>query len=135
MITYVLDSNIISFAIRNTHDIRQRMMQEVAGGNKLILTPVTLFEVMRGLLAVNSQRRMNTLETFWKRYGESAIDEKVFRRAAEIYADLRKIGKPIEDADLFIVAFCLVNNYTLVTNNTKHFINIDGLQMTDWSVI
>ena len=135
MATYVLDSNILSYAIRNTFDIRKKMIQEVAHGNKLIITTVTLFEVMRGLLAVNSQNRMSVLETFWKQYGEPVIDEKVFRKAAQIYVELRKIGKPIEDADLFTAAFCLVNDYTLVTNNIKHFINIDGLKMIDWAVI
>ena len=134
MINYVLDSNIVSFAIRNTHNMRQKMTNEIANGNRLILTPITLFEVMRGLLAVNSQNRMTWLEVFWKNYGEDGIDEKVFRKAAEIYDALRKIGKPIEDADLFIAAFCLVNNYTMVTNNTKHFARVNGLKIVDWTV-
>jgi len=135
MITYVLDTNILSFAIRNINGIRERMIQETGAGSRLIITSITLFEVMRGLLAVNSQKRMILLELFWKQYGESILDEQIFRTAAKIYVDLRKIGKPIEDADLFIAAFCLINDYTFVTNNSKHFKNIDKLKMTDWSVI
>jgi predicted nucleic acid-binding protein len=38
----------------------------------------------------------------------------------------------IEDADILIAAFCLYNNYILVTDNTKHFINIKGLNTVNW---
>ena len=60
--------------------------------------------------------------------------EKVFRKSAEIHTNLRKFGKLIEDADIILAAFCVVNDYTLVTNNTKHFVNVEGLRITDWVV-
>ncbi len=53
--------------------------------------------------------------------------------AARIYAEHRRQGNPIEDADLFIAAYCIANSYTLVTNNTKHFENIDELHMANWA--
>ncbi len=31
------------------------------------------------------------------------------------------MGELIEDADIFIAAMCLKNDYVLVTNNVKHF--------------
>ena len=53
--------------------------------------------------------------------------------AARTYANLRKKGKTIGDADIMIAAFCVVNDYTLVTANIKHFTDIDGLQLVDWT--
>ena len=37
-----------------------------------------------------------------------------------------------EDADILIAAFCLHNNYILVTDNIKHFKNIKGLNTVNW---
>ena len=62
--------------------------------------------------------------------GEMTI--AVWESAADIYAISRKVGKPIEDTDILIAAFCIVNNYTLVTNNIKHFKDIDGLIYENW---
>jgi len=53
-------------------------------------------------------------------------------KAAHIYADLRKMGFTVSDDDIFIAAFCLLNEYTLVTRNTKDFENITGLQQVNW---
>jgi predicted nucleic acid-binding protein len=53
--------------------------------------------------------------------------------AAEIYGYTRKAGNSIEDTDILLAAFCIVNNYTLVTNNEKHFKGIDGLIFENWS--
>jgi len=38
----------------------------------------------------------------------------------------------IEDADILMAAIALVNDLTLVTNNTSHFSRIPGLQLEDW---
>ena len=59
-----------------------------------------------------------------------------WRKAAEIYAALSKQGKPLGktfDGDIFIAAYCVINDYTLITNNQKHFERIDGLNFEVWS--
>ena len=34
---------------------------------------------------------------------------------------------------MLIAAQCLQHNFTLVTNNTKDFINIPGISLADWT--
>jgi len=46
---------------------------------------------------------------------------------------LQESGKIIADMDLIIASTALNWNYTLVTNNTKHFINIKGLLLENWN--
>ena len=60
------------------------------------------------------------------------VDTAIWKRAASIWATLRKMGKTVGDADIIIAACCMENGYTLVTHNTKHFIDISGLLMDDW---
>jgi len=45
---------------------------------------------------------------------------------------LRATGKPAEDADIFIAAYCVVNDYVLVTNNIKHFEATGELKTLNW---
>ncbi|MDR1542645.1 MAG: hypothetical protein LBU32_32655 [Clostridiales bacterium] len=45
-----------------------------------------------------------------------------------LYVILKKASKPIDDADNVIAACCIVNGYTLVTNNNP----VDGLKLVNW---
>ena len=58
---------------------------------------------------------------------------RVWKKAEEVYAELYSKGFTVGEIDILIAAFCLVNNYTLVTNNTKDFENINGLNFLDWA--
>jgi predicted nucleic acid-binding protein len=60
------------------------------------------------------------------------MELKDWEEAALIHARLKSRNITIEPDDIFIAAFCIVREYTLVTNNTKHFKHIDGLMYTDW---
>jgi predicted nucleic acid-binding protein len=55
-------------------------------------------------------------------------------KAAEIKADLKKRGLPIgkKDGDIFIAAHRIINDYTLVTDNTDDLQNINGLKFVNW---
>ncbi|MCD6227787.1 type II toxin-antitoxin system VapC family toxin [Candidatus Micrarchaeota archaeon] len=50
--------------------------------------------------------------------------------AAEIYNNLKKMGKPIDEPDYLIAGICLSNGIkTIVTQNKKHFEKIKGLKV------
>jgi len=54
------------------------------------------------------------------------------RKAAGIYADLKKKGQPIGHTDCLIAGIALTNNLQLVTNNTDHFKRVKGLEIVNW---
>ncbi|MGR3176674.1 MAG: hypothetical protein ACUZ8E_01295 [Candidatus Anammoxibacter sp.] len=41
-------------------------------------------------------------------------------------------GNVINDADMFIASCALVNGFTLVTNNERHFKRIKELKVENW---
>ena len=53
--------------------------------------------------------------------------------ATKVYAELYNRRLTVGENDIQIAAFCLYNNYTLVTNNADDFINVTGLQLVDWT--
>ncbi len=81
---------------------------------------------------VLARAQLRAFEQRWQALGIVMIDLAVLDKAAELYADLRRVGRLIEDADLLIAAIALVHELTLVTNNTAHFSRIAGLQVEDW---
>jgi tRNA(fMet)-specific endonuclease VapC len=49
-----------------------------------------------------------------------------------VLAELTSAGKQIGDADTLIAGQAMANQLTLVTNNTKHFLRVKGLQVENW---
>jgi tRNA(fMet)-specific endonuclease VapC len=60
------------------------------------------------------------------------IDDNAVLLAAEIYADLRRNGKTVGDADILIAAIIINNHGKFISNNTKHYENIKGLNLINW---
>jgi predicted nucleic acid-binding protein len=60
------------------------------------------------------------------------IDDDVINVASDLYAQLRKKGKTIGDADILIAAIVIKNDGTLISNNTKHYEDIEQLNLINW---
>ncbi|MDR1705398.1 MAG: PIN domain-containing protein [Clostridiales bacterium] len=136
MITYALDSNIISYILRDDEMVVKRYRQEASYGSGLIIPPIVCYEIRRGLLLRNSFNRLYVFEKLCQEIEIGVFDISVWLKAAEIFAYLQKRGRPVSDkdsdADIFIAAYCLINDYTLVTDNSSHFERIDGLKYDNW---
>ena len=59
--------------------------------------------------------------------------KSIMETFADLKTDLQIKGKIISDFDLIIAATALSFNYTLVTNNDKHFSRIPSLQIENWT--
>ncbi|GHT15561.1 tRNA(fMet)-specific endonuclease VapC [Bacteroidia bacterium] len=133
MSVYVLDTNIVSFYLKGNETVANNITNALLSGDSVLVAPIAYYEIKRGLLAVNSQKRLKEFESFCKLFGVGESNNEDLDISAEIYVEQRKMGTTIEDADIFIAAFCKNRNFTLVTNNTKHFEHISGLMLCDWS--
>jgi len=49
-----------------------------------------------------------------------------------VRAQLERVGKPIGGNDLLIAAHALTLGYTLVSDNTREFAQVRGLQRENW---
>ena len=57
-----------------------------------------------------------------------------FERLARIRLHLKQIGKLIDAYDMMIGATAVCSDFTLVTDNTKHYVNIPGIILEDWQM-
>ena len=133
MSVFVLDANTVSFYLKGNAQLIANIERAVIAGDDLVIAPIAYYEVRRGLLSVGSVRRMRKFDDFCELFSVGQLDNSILDVAADIYAELRPIGRLIDDADIFIAAFCRRHDFTLVTNNVKHFADVVGLKVVDWS--
>ena len=134
MTVYALDTNIVTLLLKNDETVIDNASNATNDGHELVIPPIVDYEVRRGLLAKGMDKKLREYLVFRQSVSTGVINEAVWLKAADIYAKLNQSGKNIDDADILIASFCIVNDYTLVTNNTRHFSWIDGLVITDWKL-
>lgn len=129
--TYALDTNIISY-ILNGDTALSAKINYIAQRNEIIIPLIVYYEARRGLLANNAVSKLKSFNKLCVSLNIQNLTVADVDTAAGLYAERKRTGTTIEDADLLIAAQCVTNGYTLVTNNTKHFSGINGLLYETW---
>jgi len=130
---YALDSNIIIDFLSREPSVVKQFDKAVLKGDGFIIPSVVDYEVLRGFCHKPTPRKEAVYNNLRVNCPVVDVNAAIWKRAASIWATLRKTGKTVGDADIIIAACCMENGYTLVTHNTKHFVDIGGLLMDDWS--
>lgn len=129
---YLLDTCICVFLFRNKYNIEKRLNQ--IGYKDCYVSEVTLAELRYG--AYKSDRTEQNLDLI-ERFSEK-VNIVPFAETIDLYAKeknrLNKQGTPIEDFDLLIASAASSRKLTLVTDNLKHFKNVQGIVVENWVV-
>ena len=129
---YALDTNIITYYLKGNAKILDKVDYEAKNDN-IVIPPFAYFEVKKWLLAINSKNKLQAFERLFEEYGIDGVDKELFNLALSFYIKLRKAGIAVDDGDLLIAAYCIQNNFILVSNNVKHFEKIEGIQIVNWA--
>jgi len=102
--------------------------------NRFILytTIINLYELIRGDVYVGFESRV-VKSDYEKVFYILPLDNESIRIASEIWCDLKKKGKSLDERDLLIGAICIRNKMPLATLNKKHFNRLTeyGLELKD----
>lgn len=131
-IRFLLDTNIVSFHIRESSPGLRRRLRRV-DASAVALSVVTEMEIRYGLARNPGLRIADLIETFLSGITIVPLDSGVAHAYAKVRADLESRGTPIGPLDLMIGAHALSIGATLVTSNVKEFRRIRGLRVVDWS--
>lgn len=129
---YAFDTNTIIHLMRGTDSVRENREKAKNNGARFIIPPFVNYEIRRGLIIKPISKHENAYAVIFNNCFLGEMTVAVWERAAKIYAELYIKRFTVKDADILIAAFCIVNGYTLVTDNTKDFENIDGLILENW---
>ena len=128
--TYALDTNTLSYAMRDEGGVAERMRQ--VGPATLALPAVVVFELRYGLLRAGRLRQLVAFEAVVASLAQLDFDAEAADHAARIRLALEAAGTPIGLADLLIAATARRHGCTLVTHNTREFSRVPGLPIEDW---
>ena len=131
--TYLLDTNIISYIVAENQTVLEKLSAIIENYDIVKIPVVAYYEIRRGLYKVASESKRIRFQNLLEKLGIEEMTTETFTIAAQIYEDLAKEGKVIEDDDIFIGATALESNAILVTNNEKHLGHINGLKIEMWN--
>ena len=129
---YALDTNTIVHLLIGTESVRQNRDKVRNAGGVFIIPPFVHYEIKRGLLIKPRDKHKQAYLQLLNNCELSEMTTAAWEKAAEIYANLYDKRLTVKDSDIVIAAFCMTNDYTLVTNNTKDFVNMDDIKLVDW---
>ena len=127
-----LDTDIISYHFGADTKIKDKLFKAMQQNEKVCVTVINIYEILKGLKWRSNHQIETKIKNFLNSLSVYSIDIDVIDIASNIYSTLRKKGKPIGDGDILIAAIVIKNNGTLITNNTKHFENIEQLKLENW---
>jgi tRNA(fMet)-specific endonuclease VapC len=129
---YLLDTDTLIYFLKG-HEAVVQNFRDHANKPKAI-SVVTYGELVYG--ARKSERvpeNMAKVHRLAELYPIIDITRSVMDSLGEIKASLSSNGITVDDFDLQIGCTALMLNYTVVTNNTKHFQKIPGLKLVNWA--
>jgi len=127
---YLPDTNIITAWLKLDEKVMEKVEAVACDGNKIFISSISYYETKRGLLSTSATTKMERFKRLLQKYDMIGI-ENVLDEASEIYANLKRRGELLPDADIFIAAIAKAYDLILVTND-KHFERIEGLKQENW---
>ena len=136
--TFMLDTNICSFIMRNRPESVLQMLQaRVEHRDRVIISAITYAELRFGAIGKKASPKHNAIvDEFMARVDAVlAWDQSAVEATAIIKKELSDKGTPIGNNDTMIAGHAVSTGSLLVTNNTKEFERVPGLKIEDWTTI
>ena len=128
---YMLDSDACSYIIKHRPVALESTFLEHQK-DIICISVVTYAELLYGLEKKPSEKLERDITEFVSLVRVVDWDRAAAQKYAKIRHDLTKKGLVIGSLDMQIAAAVCAMDAQLVTNNKKHFENIEGLRIADW---
>ncbi len=129
----IIDTDTLSYFFRKNPAVMAKLDKYLQEFGFVNISTVTYYEVLNGLYFKDAKNQLVLFEKFVEDNEILPLTAEVAQKAAAIYADLRKKGQIIGHNDVMIAGTAMVNDMTLISNNTNHFGRIEGLDLENWA--
>ena len=128
---YLLDTNICVALLKQSI---LAVEQFNAKASFCYLSTIVVAKLYKGVYCSQRlQQNLSVLKQFLSLMPIVEFDSSAAEEFGKIQAELKRIGRPTGEIDAIIIgAVARSRQDTLVTNNTRHFINISSLQLENW---
>ncbi|NTV05343.1 MAG: type II toxin-antitoxin system VapC family toxin [Chlorobiaceae bacterium] len=130
--SYLLDTNICIYIINARPPHVLERFRQVSIGD-IGISSITAAELVFGVIKSGSERNRRALEMFFVPLELYPFDATAVWHYGEIRSDLEQRGEPIGPVDTMIAAHAKALNAVLVTNNSREFSRVQGLNIENWA--
>ena len=133
MTEVILDTDILSFFLKGNSKVFLKFQKYLETYNYINISIITYYEILSGLNFNGAVKQLEVFDNFCLQNKVLNLTTESIKASSAKYAEQRKAGKTIDDIDLLIAGIAISNNFTLITNNTRHFERIKGLRIENWN--
>lgn len=127
---YLLDTNICIAILKDNPTVIRHFQMNY---QDCYLSTLVLGELYKGVYcSTRVDSNLATLKRFESALPKVDFDAIASKEFGKIQGELKKIGKPTGQLDALIASVARSRQDVLVTDNTRHFINIPSLQLENW---
>ena len=135
----VLDTNVLSALMQQQPDARVVSWLDRQAAESVWISTITLFEARYGLALLASGRRKKVLLERFEQFLEEDLENRVLAfdtqaatLAAQLAADRKARGRPVDMRDTLIAGIALARRATLATRNMRHFDDLSVPVVDPW---
>ncbi len=135
----LLDTNVLSALMQRRPEPSVVSWLDVQAAESVFITSITLFEARYGLAVLAKGRRkarlqeqLDALVSEDLDYRIAVFDSRAADRAADLAAERKRLGRPVDIRDTFIAGIALAHGATLATRNTRHFDDLPVPVIDPW---
>jgi tRNA(fMet)-specific endonuclease VapC len=134
-IDYMLDTCICSFIVREAPlSVLEKLQSVVSQQHRIVISAITYKEMQIGLLGKKASPKHAVLVSEFLKRVDAILpwDKEAVDATIEVKKRLMEKGTPIGNNDTAIAGHAIAAGCILVTNNTREFSRVDGLNFEDW---
>lgn len=135
----ILDTNVLSALMQHQPDPVVVAWLDLQPAQSIWISSITLFEARYGLELMASGQRKNGLQERFEQLIQEDLENRVLlfdanaaTQAAQLAAQRKVRGRPVDMRDTFIAGIALARRATLVTRNVKHFDDLLTSVINPW---
>ena len=135
----ILDTNVLSALMQQQPDAQVVAWLDEQPAESVWLNSITLFEARYGLALLASGQRRSLLQERFEALLQDDLQNRVLPfdanaalQAAQLAADRKARGCPVDMRDTFIAGIALARRATLATRNVRHFDDLSVPVVNPW---
>ena len=124
-----LDTNIVIAYLTGNQTVAGQLKDHLP---EVAISSMVLAELRFGARAsARTDENLERLDQFLQIVEVADFDDASADAYSRVRLSLRQMGRPTGEMDMLIAAVALANDAILITHNTKHFENVEGLVLED----